>query len=232
MSRRRHRRDRVITQPVAHLPSPGAVEPVYTGRRPGRPQKLTREIRDRFMQALRAGAYRHSAALLVGISPHTVESWMRRGRGQLKDRPPYPEYVEFVRMVEEAEAQAYVSVQGNLFARSRFDHNAALAWLRTRYPADWPRFPGEEEGETPFGQPMPQPPQVTVERVTERNNLVFLPLEAFDEATHRLLEQRRQERRAEPVEIEEEPAPEAGPAHDTRTRRAGLRLEAADTVAG
>ena len=96
---------------------------------------------------LSRGVYRNVAAQAEGLKQDTVEKWMKRGRGQIKDRPPTPEYVMFVRRVEQTEALARGRVEANIVSRSKYDHNAALAWLRTRYPEQWPRFPGGEEGE-------------------------------------------------------------------------------------
>ena len=141
MSRRHNRkaRERRLTQPVARIPLPGqgAVVPTYEHRRPGKPSLLTRENQERFLIAIRAGNYREVAARMAGLNPHTVQGWIERGRGQKKNLPPTPEYVEFARLLDEAEAQAEGMVTGNVVARSRHDHNAGLAWLRTRYPQRW-----------------------------------------------------------------------------------------------
>ena len=47
-----------------------------------RPTKLTVEVRDRIVAAIRAGNYPEAAAQAAGISPSTFYRWL--GRGELE----------------------------------------------------------------------------------------------------------------------------------------------------
>jgi hypothetical protein len=144
---------------------------------------------------------------------------MKRGRGQ-RPRPPTPPYVEFVRAVELAEAEAYARVNGNLVARSQFDTNAAMTWLRTRYPKDWPRHPGGvSDGQQPA--PPPETPAAEVQTVGER--VVYLPFDDLRPAVRQYLAERREAQRA--ADLGREPAAEPHPLDGDRLRRAGLRID-------
>jgi hypothetical protein len=170
---------------------------VYPQRLPGRPTLLTPDVEGRFLAALSKGMYRNVAAELCGLKPGTVEKWMKRGRGSIKDRPPSPEYVGFVRRVEQAEAMARGQVEVNLVARSKYDHNAGLAWLRTRYPDQWPRFPGGLDEEGPDGAPPFRAPAADTEalgaapRVQMGPNILVLDRDKWPELASALIAQHR-----------------------------------------
>jgi hypothetical protein len=200
MSRRRRGRKPVVVAPKANLPAVTAdpehppTEPVYTRRLPGRPSLLTPELEGRFVGMLLKGTYRTVAARACGLSPITVERWIKRGRGKDPTRPPFPEYVRFVRLVEQAEAMVESDVTGNIVHRSKYDHNAGLAWLRTRYPERWPRFPGGEEEEYPEGHlppPNRNPPMETPPAIAQQTNILVLNSEEWPELAHRLIAQQR-----------------------------------------
>lgn len=182
---------------------------LYPKQVPGRPTLLTPEVEGRFLGMLMKGVYRNVAAQACGLKVDTVEKWMKRGRGRLKDRPPTPEYVMFVRRVEQAEAMARGQVESNIVRRSKYDHNAGLSWLRTRYPDQWPRFPGgvEEEGpENPFRAPT-APPMETPEPIRQQTNILVLSDDKWSELAHSLIAQNRKvddARRTEQAEAIEE----------------------------
>lgn len=163
-------------------------------RPPGRPGYLTREVEERFMTALRAGNTITDAALYAGLKPDTVEKWLRRGRGVMRDRPATPEYVRFARLTEESRATARVFVVGNLVARTRTDTAAALAWLKRFGSAEWrdePVFTGQPGGVS----------------IDARQQVLVLPPEAVTpDLIHAVLEAKRQARTDEPLsdEVEEE----------------------------
>jgi hypothetical protein len=221
-------------------------EPIYAGRRPGRPTKLTPEAERRFLDCLRAGNYRTVCSRYAGLAPDTVEKWIKRGRGHSKDRPATPEYIRFVRLVDEAEAQPEVLVVGNIVARSAKDHNAGLAWLRSG-PKErrerW-RRPGDEppDDEMPDGSPLPRPqllpgggsgatlalPPGTV--IDQRHqSVVFISPDQVPDVVSQLLAQQRIERAAQrQAQAAATPLP-AEASNDTRIARLdGLRADAAD----
>jgi len=199
MSRRQRRKTRALVPIPANVPalkvdpeSP-PTEPIYVRRAAGRPSLLSPELEGRFMGLLLKGTYRNVAARACGLAPSTVEKWMRRGRGKDKDRPPFPEYVRFVRLVEQAEAMVEADVTGNIVHRSKYDHNAGLAWLRTRYPDRWPRLPGGEDEEGPDGLPPPnrQPPMETTPAIQQQTNILVLDSDKWPEMAHQLIAQSR-----------------------------------------
>lgn len=173
-----------------------------------------RPVMDRFLDALRAGNYRHDAATYAGLSPRSVESWMYRGRGGRRDRQASPEYRDFVRTVEEAEAMARVSAVSNLFARGRVDTNAALAWLRTRDPEHWPK------------DPEVKPADSAVQIIDRSQQVVILSPDEYPDLVARLLAQRRELRALEAPDVQ--PMIEEAPRGSRHARLAALRVETDD----
>src|SRR5438046_4172454 len=99
-----------------------------TGRSPGRPSRLSPEVLTRLFDALQMGNYRNVAAVYAGISEPTFHRWMA---------DPRPEFREFRAVVEQAEAEAEVTVVANLVETSKRDYRAAIAWLERRAPDRW-----------------------------------------------------------------------------------------------
>jgi hypothetical protein len=121
-------------------------------RRRGRPSKLTPEVRDRFLNAIRAGNYYSACAGYAGIDEQTFRNWRKRGEDELKrleesrrrrmrerERP----YVEFVLELRAAEAEAEVRMVTQWQAQMPTDWRAARAFLATRYPERWAPKPIE-----------------------------------------------------------------------------------------
>lgn len=178
---------------------------------------LPTETLEKFLIALRAGLFRGAAARLAGLSPTTVEEWIKRGRGQ-RPRPATPPYVEFARAVQLAEAQAYAQVSAHLFERTRYDTHAALTWLRTRHPHEWPRNPG--------GVPAPQRPRPDLAPATALGeDIVYLPFDAIRPAIRQYLAEKREARHAVDSAAESQAEPDGLDISD-RLKRAGLRIDA------
>lgn len=211
MSRPRRRPTRPPANAAMHanrrdVVKPDPNEPVLpVGRRTGRPSLLTPEVERMFLNCIRAGSYRTVCARLVGVSEHTVEQWIIRGRGQKKDRPATEPYRRFVRLVEEAEAATEVTVVGNFVKASEKDWRAALAWLRAS-PERRKRWGEQDDGPFPLGQPS-MPPQLpsggpgaallgpgTTVHVDARSQMVVLRPDDLPGVVHGLLVQQREER--------------------------------------
>ena len=244
MSRRRRKSRRPIWPrtepygPVRHpIPTIEEAEAqqalqVYEKRLPGRPTMLTPHAEGMFLGLLMKGIYRNVAAEMCGLKPDTVEKWIRRGRGKIKERPPTAEYVLFVRRVEQAEAMARGKVESNIVDRSKHDHNAGLAWLRTRYPQQWPRFPGGVDEEQPDGPYPPfraptAPPMETTEPVRQQTNILVLDSEKWPELASMLIGQNRAEQDQRQSEedaevaaaaVEHEDASDGAPRHSRLDR--------------
>lgn len=77
--------------------------------RKGRPSKLTPEVQDRILTALRAGNFFSVACELAGISETAGREWLARGNGTTKRRGGAPEFAAFAEAVKKAESEAEVA---------------------------------------------------------------------------------------------------------------------------
>lgn len=73
----------------------------------GRPTKLTADLQERIVGAIRSGAYNETAAAFAGIAESTFYAWLANAQ---KDREANPEqgtdFTEFQEAVEKAQAEA------------------------------------------------------------------------------------------------------------------------------
>lgn len=106
-------------------------------RRIGRPHKLTPEIQERLIEALRAGNYIETACQYAGLHKTTYYQYQA-----LADEPDPPAWaVDFANAVKEARAQAEVR-NLTLIQKAAKDakHWTAAAWFLERsYPNRWGR---------------------------------------------------------------------------------------------
>ena len=99
--------------------------------------KLCKLKVDIITEALQGGNTRRTAAAYAGISPRTLQRWLKRGREEDEG-----EYVDLLRHVEMAEADATVCmVAAVMKAAQSGEWRAAAWWLERRYPDDWGRRP-------------------------------------------------------------------------------------------
>ena len=99
-----------------------------------RPTKLTPEVSDRVLQAIRAGNFQSTAARFAGIDPGAFHRWMRRG-----EREPRGIYGDFHDRVERALAEAEVRDIA-MIERASQSHWQAAAWrLERMHPERWGR---------------------------------------------------------------------------------------------
>lgn len=104
----------------------------------GRPTELTPEIANGIILALRTGAPIEVAAESQGVAAATFYEWVRRGEGTHPTRPSTPAYAEFAERVARAKAEAHLLAVGTIRgAINRGSWQAALAWLKMRYPKDY-----------------------------------------------------------------------------------------------
>lgn len=104
-----------------------------------RPTKLTPELQERILKAVRAGNYAEAAARASGIAPSTYYRWLQRG--SLEESGAYRDFTEAVR---QAEAEAEVHAVAILRRAMGEDWRAALAYLERRYPGRWRRHTSTE----------------------------------------------------------------------------------------
>lgn len=100
----------------------------------GRPTKLTPELQDRIVQAIRAGAYIETAAAYAGVSKDTLYQWLKRGA-----RSKSGIYRQFSDAVEKALAEAEMR-DVMLVGRAAETNWQAAAWrLERKFPERWGR---------------------------------------------------------------------------------------------
>jgi len=92
---------------------------------------MTQQIRERVLEALRAGKTLRDAAACAGIAAGTLNIWRRRGRDG------HPEYVDFALAIDKAEADFRTFLQEQITEASVKDWNAA-AWMLAR--RDWQNY--------------------------------------------------------------------------------------------
>jgi transposase len=98
----------------------------------GRPSRLTVEVEQRFIAALRTGAYRKIAAEWCGVGDKTVQDWMRRGRDE-----PDSYYAVFRAKVIEAERAAEIEIGTSLYSGVRGKPDLELKYMQLRYRNRW-----------------------------------------------------------------------------------------------
>jgi transposase len=104
-----------------------------------RPSKLTPEVHERIVAAVRAGNYAGPAARSAGISEATYYRWLKRGEEETSGR-----YRELYEAVRRAEAEAEVEVVARLRKAVPDDWRAGLAFLERRYTERWGRRQAHE----------------------------------------------------------------------------------------
>ena len=104
-----------------------------------RPTKLTPEVEERIVRAIRAGNYPEVAARHAGVHPSTYYRWMERGalEGDASEDDPYR---HLRAEVERALADAEAAEVALIAQAARGGSWAAAAWLlERRYPDRWGR---------------------------------------------------------------------------------------------
>jgi hypothetical protein len=99
-----------------------------------RPTKLTPEVKDRIIAAIRAGNYADAAARSAGISPATYYRWMKRGEAAKQGIQR-----DFFDDVRRAEGEAEVHAVAVIRKAMPSDWRAAAHYLERRYPDRWRR---------------------------------------------------------------------------------------------
>jgi hypothetical protein len=97
----------------------------------GRPSKLTPEVQEKIVAALRGGNYRNAACHAVGIAEDTFRVWMIRGEEGQKP------YAAFRAAVIDAETQAEITLVNHVAAAASRSWMAAAWLLAHRFPDRW-----------------------------------------------------------------------------------------------
>ncbi len=96
--------------------------------------KLTPELQEALVQAIRAGNYAAVAVQYAGISRSTFYRWMQRGQ-----RAKSGLYCEFFEAIRRAESQAEVRAVAILQGHMKDSWRAAMTFLERKYPDRWGR---------------------------------------------------------------------------------------------
>jgi transposase-like protein len=105
-------------------------------RRPnaGRKTKLTPEVQEKIVSAIRAGNYAAIAAEYAGISEGTFYGWLKRGREESKGV-----FFEFLKAVKGAEREAEVRAVAHVQKHFAENWTAAMTFLERKFPQRWGR---------------------------------------------------------------------------------------------
>ncbi len=104
-----------------------------------RPSKLTAEVSEKIVRAIRAGNYPAVAAAHTGVHPSTYYRWMERGELD-GDAPEDDPYRRFRAEVERAIADAEAAEVGLVLKAARDGDWRAAAWLlERRFSERWGR---------------------------------------------------------------------------------------------
>jgi transposase len=117
----------------------------------GRPTKLTPEVQDKIVAALRAGNYQETAAMYAGVEARTFYRWMERGES---DGTEDEIYRQFRQAVEKAKADAEVRDIALIDKAAHDGSWQAAAWkLERKFPHKWGRV-NRTEISGPEGKPV------------------------------------------------------------------------------
>ncbi|MCS1351159.1 hypothetical protein [Mechercharimyces sp. CAU 1602] len=97
-----------------------------------RPTKLTPDVQQKILDAIRLGNYLETAAAYAGISKSTLYDWLRRGEREKSGR-----YKEFSDAVEKHLAEVEVRDLA-VITRAAQENWRAAAWrLERKFPDRW-----------------------------------------------------------------------------------------------
>jgi transposase len=145
--------------------------------------RLTPEVQDRIVNALRAGNYVETAASLAGVGRASIYRWLDRGRSAI-EREEAGEtlsdddqrYAEFAHEVDEARASAMARNVTLVNTAAQTTWQAAAWWLERTNPQMWGRHLRAE-----VSGPDQGPIQVAVQRDALIDRIVSLLNEGQDE---------------------------------------------------
>jgi hypothetical protein len=104
-------------------------------KRRGRPSKLTPQVCQKIVDALRAGNFIQTAAEYAGVDRSTVHDWLRRGK-----RERQGQYRDFVEQVRKAEADSEVRDLAIISKAALEGTWQAAAWrLERKFPERYGR---------------------------------------------------------------------------------------------
>ena len=102
----------------------------------GRPSKMTKETKDKLIQALIGCCSIADACAYAEIAPSTYEAWKAKANAD-KEEGRQSEFVEFVDDIARATSKAKPRLILLLSKAAERDPRTALALLARRYPNEW-----------------------------------------------------------------------------------------------
>lgn len=109
-------------------------------KKPGRPEKLTPELQQKIVDAIRMGAYIETASAYAGINKSTLYDWMKRGA-----RAKSGKYKEFSDAIEKALAESEMRDLAVIAKASQENWQAAAWRLERKFPDRWGRRKAKSE---------------------------------------------------------------------------------------
>ena len=119
----------------------------------GRPDKLTHEVQEALVKALRLGNFRGPAARFAGISSRTLYEWLKIGEKQHQGK-----FRVLLSAVRKAEADAEVAMVARLMEHAKKDTRAVQFYLERKHAARW----GKRDRVTLQGDAEAAPVQIEV----------------------------------------------------------------------
>jgi len=98
----------------------------------GRKDKLTPEVQQKLIEAIKEGNYYEAACAYAGISYQTFLNWLERGKREKSGK-----FFEFFEAVTRAEAEAERKIVKMWIEAIPEDWRAARDFLERRYPDRW-----------------------------------------------------------------------------------------------
>jgi transposase len=99
-----------------------------------RPSKLTPQVQQRLVEAIRAGNYYEAACGFAGIHYSTFRNWMIRG-----EKAKSGKYKQFFEAIIRAEQEAEVRMVAQWQKHMPEDYRAIRDFLERRHPERWGR---------------------------------------------------------------------------------------------
>ena len=140
----------------------------------GRPTKLTPEVVDKILLAIRGGNFRGVAARWAGSSDRALRRVMEEGR-----KHPSSEAGEIRRRIIEAEEAAEINCVRLVLEAAKRDVKHAEWWLERRRPHRWARQPVQRhEVSGPDGKPIETKTQIDLSKATDEELQILAALAA------------------------------------------------------
>jgi transposase len=105
----------------------------------GRKTKLTKQVQQKIVDAVRAGNYLEVAAAYAGVGENTLHEWIARGEGRDTHRSKTALYTDFAEAVKMARAEAEATAVAVVRMAMSENWQAAMTFLERSFPSRWSR---------------------------------------------------------------------------------------------